>query len=109
MIELGFDGEKDGKLLFTAKEKHEILCSLYANLNTDSINIIELNGEEMLFDPIIRTAMNWASGKGVSSCFFSLDDDFMNKLYSLGIVEMNNNSVPDIEYFFKTKKKCRKG
>ncbi len=108
MIELGFDGEKDGRLLFTVKEKDEILCSLYANLNTESIIITELNGEEMFFDPIIRTAMNWASGKGISSCIFSLSDDYMNKLYSLGIVEMNNNSIPDIEYFFKTKKNCGK-
>lgn len=108
MIELKFDSEADGKLLFTAKDKYETLAELYANINTDSIIITSINGEEMLFDAIIRTAMNWAANRGISSCLFSLDDNTMNKVYRLGIVEIYNNFIPDIEDFFKTKKNCRK-
>ena len=94
-------GEMNNKPAFLIKEKQDILGYAIYEIN-QGLKIVEAQCEESLFDPLIRTLINFASISEIEKIEFSdqVDKDLITKY------NFDKISCPD--EFFKNNNNCKK-
>lgn len=109
MITILQNADFSDRLVLEARDNEELLGTLTAFLENDTIIITNIDTEEFLVDGLCRAALNWALNRGISSCLFKMENNsVLDKLMALGFVKNNNYSIPDIDNFFTFHKNCKK-
>lgn len=99
----------DSRLVFEVKNNDELLGSLECNISEDVLIIEKIASEIFLVDGICRTAMNYASNRGINRCEFKTQENAVwQELLRLDFVQNNNKLIDDIDNFFTSHKNCTK-